>query len=64
MEKYKNCMILWLLGDKKANKTKNMAQSCFSGGYVKYNSLYISNNWTQLNMAFHVTIIFLGNIKI
>ena len=25
MEKYNNCMILRLLGDKKANKTENMA---------------------------------------
>ena len=32
MEKYKNCMRLRLLGDKKANKTKNMAEIVFLRG--------------------------------
>ena len=32
MEKYKNCMRLWLLGDKKANKTENMAEIVFLRG--------------------------------
>ena len=44
MEKYKNCMRLRLLGDKKANKTENMAEIEFlrGGGEVKYNALYIN----------------------
>ena len=35
MEKYKNCMRPRLLGDKKANKTENMAESVFlrEGGW-------------------------------
>ena len=32
MEKYKNCMRLRLLGDKKANKTENMAEIVFFAG--------------------------------
>ena len=46
MEKYKNCMRLRLLGDKKANKTENMAEIAFlrekGVGEVKYNALYIN----------------------
>ena len=44
MEKYKNCMKLLLLGDKKANKTENMAEIVFlrGGGEVKYNALCIT----------------------
>ena len=32
MEKYKNCIILRLLGDKKANKTENIAEIVFLRG--------------------------------
>ena len=60
MEKYKNCMILRLLGGKKPNKTENMAEieflrgvsdvQClvYQGGNV--NSFEICNNSIQLNM--------------
>ena len=51
MEKYKNCMRLRLLGDKKANKTENMAEIVFLRGVI-------CNNWIQLNMVFHVIINF------
>ena len=71
MEKYKNRIILRLLGDKKANKTENMAHF-FGGVLIKYNALYINkimsillkskfeiyNNWIQFNMVFHVILIF------
>ena len=67
MEKYKNCMRLRLLGDKKANKTENMAEIVFLRGASEIlclayqqdnvNPFEISNNWIQLNMVFHVIII-------
>ena len=63
MEKYKNCMILQLLGDKKANK---MAEIVFLRGVSEIqclvyqqdnvNPFEICNNWIQLNMVFHVII--------
>ena len=62
-------MILRLLGDKKANKTENIAEIVFLTGVSKIqclvyqqdnvNPFKISNNWIQLNMVFHVIIIFL-----
>ena len=68
MEKYKNCMRLRLLGDKKANKTENIAEIVFLRGVSEIQSLVyhqnnvdpfeICNNWIQLNMVFHVIIIF------
>ena len=69
MEKYKNCMRLRLLGDKKANKTENMAEIEFLRGggseiqclvYQQDNAnpFEICNNWIQLNMVWHVIIIF------
>ena len=68
MEKYKNCMRLRLLGDKKANKTQNMAEIVFLRGVSEIqclvyqqdnvNPFEICNNWIQLNMGFHVIIIF------
>ena len=71
--KYKNCMILRLLDDKKANKTENMAE--IGGGGVSeiqclvyqqdnVNPSGICNNCIQLNIVFHVMIIHLGNMKI
>ena len=74
MEKYKNCMILRLLGDKKANKSENMAEivflrevseiQCLVYQQNNANFFKIWNNWIQLNMVFHVIIFFLGNMKI
>ena len=68
MEKYKNCMRLRLLGDKKANKTENMAEIVFLQGVSEIqcliyhqnnvNPFEICKNWIQLNMVFHVMIIF------
>ena len=68
MEKYKNCVRLGLLGDKKANKTENMAEIVFLRGVSEIqcliyhqnnvNSFKICKNWIQLNMVFHVIIIF------
>ena len=71
MEKYKNCMRLRLLGDKKANKTENTAEIVFlRGGEVSeiqcliyhqnnVNAFEICKNRIQLSMVFHVIIIFL-----
>ena len=69
MERYKNCMILRLLGDKKANKTKNIPEIVFLRGgrgvseiqcliyqQNNINPLEICNNWIQLNIVFHVII--------
>ena len=74
MEKYKNCMRLRLLGDKKANKMENMAEivflrrvseiQCLIYQQNNVNPFQICKNWTQLNMVFHVIIIFFGNKKI
>ena len=68
MEKYKNCMIIRLLGDKKANKTENMTEIMFLQGVSEIqclvyqqnnvNPFEICNNWIQLNMVFHVIIFF------
>ena len=67
-------MTLRLLGDKKANKTENVAEIVFLRGVSEIqclvyqqnndNPFEICNNWIQLNMVFHVIIIFLGNMKI
>ena len=61
-------MRLRLLGDKKANKTENMAEIVFLQGVSEIQCLvYQQNNanpfeickkWIQLNMVFHVIIIF------
>ena len=74
MEKYKNCMRLRLLGDKKANKTENMAEivflrgvseiQCFIYHQNNVNPFEICKNWIHLNMVLHVIIIFFGNMKI
>ena len=63
-------MKLWLLGDKKANKTENMTEIAFLRGVSEIQCLVyhqnnvdpfkICNNWIQLNMVFHVIIIFSG----
>ena len=68
MEKYKNCMRLRLLGDKKAKTTENMAEIVFLRGVSEIQCLvYLQNNvdpfeicknWIHLNMVFHVIIIF------
>ena len=68
MGKYKNCIRLRQLGDKKANKTENMAEIVFLRGvseiqYLVYqqnnvNPFEICKNLIQLNMVFHVIIIF------
>ena len=42
MEKYKNCMRLRLLGDNKANKAENMAETVFlqgGGGVSEQNNV-------------------------
>ena len=72
-------MILRIICDKKANKTEKLAEIVFlrggGGGGVSeikclkcqqnnVNHFQICNNWIQLNMVFHVIIIFLGNMKI
>ena len=45
MEKYKNCMRLRLLGDKKANKTENMTEIVFLRGVSEIQCLvYHQNN--------------------
>ena len=72
MEKYKNCMRLWLPGDKKANKTENMAGIVFLRGVSEIqclihhqnnvNPFEICKNWIQLNIVFHVIILFVGNL--
>ena len=64
----KNCMRLRLLGDKKANKTENMAEIVFLQGLSEIqcliyhqnnvNPIEICKNWFPLNMVFHVIIIF------
>ena len=74
MEKYKNCMRLRLLGDKKANKMKNMAEIMFLLGVSdiqcliyqqnNVNPFQICKNWIQLNMVFYVIALFFGNMKI
>ena len=74
MEKYKNCMRLRLLGDKKANKTEIMAEIMFLRGVSEIqcliyhqnnvNPFEICKNWIKLNMVFHVMMFFLGNMKI
>ena len=61
-------MRLRLLGDKKANKTENMAEIMFLRGVSEMqcliyhqnnvNPFEICKNWIQLNMFFHVVIIF------
>ena len=68
MEKYKNCMRLRLLGDKKAKTTENMAEIVFLRGVSEIQCLVyhqnnvdpfeICKNWIHLNMVFHVIIIF------
>ena len=68
MEKYKNCMRLQLLGDKRANKTENMAEIVFLRGVSEIqcliyhqnnvNPFEICKNWIQLNMVFQIIIIF------
>ena len=68
MGKYKNCMRLRLVGDKEANKTENMAEIVFLRGVSEIqclvyqqnnvNPFEICKNWIQLNMVFHVIIIF------
>ena len=68
MEEFKNCMRLRLLGDKKANKTENMAEIVFLRGVSEIQCLvYLQNsvnpfeickNWIQLNIVFHVIISF------
>ena len=68
MEKYKNSMRLRLLGDKKENKMENMADIVFLQGVSEIQCLVyhqnnvdpfeICNNWIQLNIVFHVIIIF------
>ena len=68
MGKYKNCMRLRLLGDKKANKTENIAEIVFLRGVSEIqclvyqqnnvNPFEICKNLIQLNMVFHVIIIF------
>ena len=67
-EKYKNCMRLRLVGDKKANKTENMAEIVYMRGVREIqclvyqqdnvNPFEVCKNWIQLNMVFHVIIIF------
>ena len=61
-------MRLRLLGDKKAKMTENMAEIVFLRGVSEIQCLVyhqnnvdpfeICNNWIQLNMVFHVIIIF------
>ena len=68
MEKYKNCMRLRLLGDKKAIKTENMAEivflrvvseiQCLVYQQDNVNPFEICNNWIQLNMVFDAIVIF------
>ena len=68
MGKHKSCMRLRLVGDKKANKTENMAEIVFLQGVSEIqclvyqqnnvNPFEICTNWIQLNMVFHVIIIF------
>ena len=67
-EKCKNCVRLRLVGDKKANKTENMAEIVFLRGVSEIqclvyqqnsvNPFEICKNWIQLSMVFHVIIIF------
>ena len=67
MGKYKNCMKLRLLSDKKANKTENMAEIVFLRGVSEIqclvyqqnnvNPFKICKNLIQFNMAFDVIII-------
>ena len=67
MGKYKTCMRLRLLGDKKANKTENMAEIVFLRGvseiqcllfqHNNVNPFEICKNLIQLNMVFDVMII-------
>ena len=75
MGKYKNCMRLRLLGDKKANKMENMAEIVFLRGVSEIQCLVyqqnnvnpfkvLCKNLIQFNMVFDVIIIFLGNMKI
>ena len=80
MEKYKNCMILRLIGDKKANKTENMAEIVFlrkvSGDtqchIYMYIYIYPKNNVNPLEICknlIHLNICFFmynffGNMKI
>ena len=68
MGKYKNCMRLRLLGDKKANKTENMAEIVFLRGVSEIqclvyqqnniNPFEICKNLIQLNMVFDVIFFF------
>ena len=60
LEKYKNCMRLRLLGDKKANKRGGGVSEiqCLVYQQDNVNPFEICNNWIQLNMVFHVIIIF------
>ena len=61
-------MRLRLVGDKKANKTENMAEIVFLRGVSEIqclvyqqnnvNPFEICKNWIQLKMVFHVIIIF------
>ena len=66
-------MRLRLLGDKKANKTENMAEIVFLRGVSKIqclvyqqnnvNPFKICKNLIQLNMVFDVIIIFFGKYE-
>ena len=61
-------MRLRLVGDKKANKTENMAEivvlqgvseiQCLVYQQDNVNPFEICKNWIQLNMVFHVIIFF------
>ena len=67
-------MILARVGDKKQNKTVNMAEIVFFRGVSEIqcvifqqnnvNPYGIYNNYIELNIDFHNMIIFLGNRKI
>ena len=67
-------MRLRLLGDKKANKTENMAEIVFLRGVSEIqcllyqqnnvNPFEICKNLIQLNMVFDIVMTFLGNMKI
>ena len=67
-------MILARVGDKKQNKTVNMAEIVFFRGVREIqcvifqqndvNPYEIYNNYIELSIVFHTMIIFLGNRKI
>ena len=77
MQKNVNLTMLRLPGDKKANKSGNMAEIVFfcwalfffAGGVSKIQCLTFPQNNVnpceiQLNIVFHTTIIFIRNMKI